>query len=191
MGGKRQGMTEQEEADTVRKWRAANPKIVQFWSEVENAAKECVITKATTHVGPLEFKMQGKTMTIQLPSGRLISYPDIKPSTNRFGNASLQYHGLNQTTNKWSWIETYGGKLTENIIQATARDCLAEVMKAVTFSGYDIVFHVHDEIICEVPKEDEGKALAKICDLFSINASWNKGLPLRGAGYTTPYYLKD
>jgi len=191
MGGKRQGMTEQEEADTVRKWRAANPRIVEFWADVEAAAKECAITKATTHVGRLEFKMRGKTMTIQLPSGRLISYPDIEPSTNRFGSASLRYHGLNQTTNKWSWIETYGGKLTENITQATARDCLAEAMKSVTFSGYDIVFHVHDEIICEVPKENEGKALSHICGLFSNNASWNQGLPLNGAGYTTPYYLKD
>ena len=194
MGGKRQGMTEQEEADTVRKWRAANPKIVQFWSDVENAAKECVITKATTHVGPLEFKMHGTTMTIQLPSGRLISYPDIKPSTNRFGSSSLQYHGLNQVTNKWSWIETYGGKLTENIIQATARDCLAEVMYLISFhyaNPYDIVFHVHDEIICEVPEDQAEEALAWIRDIFSKNMPWNEGLPLNGAGYITPYYLKD
>lgn len=194
MGGKRQGMTEQEEADTVRKWRAANPKIVQFWSDVENAAKECVITKATTHVGPLEFKMHGTTMTIQLPSGRLISYPDIKPSTNRFGSSSLQYHGLNQMTNKWSWIETYGGKLTENIIQATARDCLAEVMYLISFhyaNPYDIVFHVHDEIICEVPEDQAEEALAWIRDIFSKNMPWNDGLPLNGAGYITPYYLKD
>lgn len=195
MGGKRLGMTEQEEADTVRKWRDANPKIVRFWMQVENAAKECVITKATTHVGPLEFKMQPNgTMTIQLPSGRLISYPDMQPSTNRFGSASLRYHGLNQQTNKWCWIETYGGKLTENIIQAIARDCLAEVMYIISFHydvPYKIVFHVHDEIICEVPADEADKALEWIKWVFSQNMKWNEGLPLTGAGYTTPYYLKD
>lgn len=190
MGGKRQGMTEQEEADTVRKWRAANPKIVAFWSAVENAATECVVAGVTTHVGQLEFKMQGKTMTIQLPSGRLISYPDMQPSTNRFGSTSLKYHGLNQTTNKWCWIETYGGKLTENIIQATARDCLAEAMTSVS-RLYDIVFHVHDELICEVPADKADEALKQIQRCFSVNAPWNEGLPLNGAGYLTPYYLKD
>ena len=191
MGGKRQGMTEQEEADTVRKWRAANPKIVAFWSAVENAAKECCITKATTHVGALEFKMHGKTMTIQLPSGRLISYPDMQPSTNRFGSASLKYHGLNQTTNKWCWIETYGGKLTENIIQATARDCLAVAMQIVNTMSAAIVFHVHDELVCEVPADKAEETLKNIQRAFSFNTDWNEGLPLNGAGYITPYYLKD
>ena len=188
MGGKRQGMTEQEEADTVRKWRAANPKIVEFWARVEDAAKECAITRATTHVGPLEFKMQGKTMAIQLPSGRLISYPDIEPSTNRFGSSSLRYHGLNQTTNKWCWIETYGGKLTENIIQATARDCLAHAMTLIAKACIPIVFHVHDEVICEVPSEDY---LSRIQYCFDHGPDWAEGLPLKGAGYCTPYYLKD
>ena len=189
MGGKRLGMTEQEEADTVRKWREANPNIVRFWMQVENAAKECAITKAATHLGPLEFATHGKTMTIQLPSGRLISYPDIQPCTNRFGSASLKYHGLNQQTNKWCWIETYGGKLTENIIQATARDCLAEVMTKVDKRGLPIVFHVHDEIICQVP--DDIGALDVIKGIFAEPLPWAPGLPLKGAGYVTPYYLKD
>jgi DNA polymerase len=190
MGGQRMGMTEQEEADTVRKWRAANPNIVSFWSRVESAATECVVTKAITHVGPLEFKMHGKTMTIQLPSGRLISYPDIQPCTNRFGSSSLKYHGLDQQTNKWVWIETYGGKLTENIVQATARDCLAEALTTIGH-GHDVVFHVHDEIICEVPEDKAERTLDWVKEVFSQNASWNEGLPLCGAGYITPYYLKD
>jgi DNA polymerase len=194
MGGKRQGMTEQEEADTVRKWRAANPRIVQFWSAVENAATECVVTGATTHVGALEFKKHGKTMTIQLPSGRCISYPDMQPCVNRFGTSSLKYHGLNQTTNKWCWIETYGGKLTENIIQATARDCLATTMRRLqTSTAYkiDIVFHVHDELVCEVPAEFQNDCLATLEEVFSEPIEWAEGLPLKGAGYLTPYYLKD
>ena len=197
MGGKRQGMTEQEEADTVRKWRDANPKIVRFWSQVENAATECVVTKAATHVGPIEFRMHGKTMTIQLPSGRLISYPDIEPCTNRFGSASLRYHGLNQQTNKWCWIETYGGKLTENIIQATARDCLATVMARIeernhtTYPPIDPVFHVHDEVVCETIAEHAEVALSDLREIFAEPIDWAPGLPLSGAGYTTPYYLKD
>ena len=197
MGGKRQGMTEQEEQDTVRKWRDANPKIVRFWSLVENAAKECCITKATTHVGALEFRMHGKTMTIQLPSGRLISYPDMQPSTNRFGSESLKYHGLNQTTNRWCWIETYGGKLTENIIQATARDCLATVMVRIydrnhtTFPPIDPVFHVHDEVVCETLAEHAETALRDLQEIFAQPIEWAQGLPLNGAGYITPYYLKD
>ena len=188
MGGKRLGMTEQEEQDTVRKWRDANPRIVRFWSQVENAAMETAVTKAPTHVGPLTFEMHGKTMTIQLPSGRLISYPDIEPCTNRFGSASLRYHGLNQQTNKWCWIETYGGKLTENIVQATARDCLAHAMTLIDQSCIPIVFHVHDEVVCEVETESK---LYDIQYCFSQSPTWAKGLPLKGAGYTTPYYLKD
>lgn len=188
MGGKRQGMTEQEEQDTVRKWRDANPNIVRFWTLVENAATECAITKATTHVGPLTFQMHDKTMTIQLPSGRLISYPDIGPSTNRFGSSSLRYHGLNQQTNKWCWIETYGGKLTENIVQATARDCLAHAMTLIDKASIPVVFHVHDEVVCEVPSEDY---LNRIKWCFDHGPEWASDLPLNGAGYCTPYYLKD
>ena len=193
MGGKRLGMTEQEEQDTVRKWRDANPYIVRFWSQVENAAMECAVAKTTTHVGAMEFKMHGKTMTIQLPSGRLISYPDIEPCTNRFGSASLRYHGLNQTTNKWCWIETYGGKLTENIVQATARDCLAVVMARLqeTATRIDIVFHVHDELVCEAPADLAGNALKILKQTFSDPIEWAPDLPLNGAGYITPYYLKD
>ena len=191
MGGKRQGMTEQEEADTVRKWRAANPRIVKFWSDVEDAAHTCVVTGETTRVGVLEFQMhENKTMTIKLPSGRFISYPDIQPCINRFGTNSLKYHGLNQQTNKWCWIETYGGKLTENIIQAIARDCLAVAMTAVS-ERFNIVFHVHDELICEVPADDSKNALETIEGIFTYNAPWSKGLPLNGAGYCTPFYMKD
>lgn len=191
MGGKRQGMTEQEEADTVRKWRSANPRIVKFWSDVEDAAHTCVVTGETTNVGVLEFQMhENKTMTIKLPSGRFISYPDIQPCINRFGTNSLKYHGLNQQTNKWCWIETYGGKLTENIIQAIARDCLAVAMTAVS-ERFNIVFHVHDELICEVPADDSKNALETIEGIFTYNAPWSKGLPLNGAGYCTPFYMKD
>ena len=107
-----------------------------------------------------------------------------------FSEGRLNYMGVNQTTNKWTWLETYGGKLTENITQAVARDCLAAAMTVVS-SKYPIVFHVHDELICEVPEAEAEKALAWIQEVFTYNLDWNAGLPLRGSGYTTPYYRKD
>ena len=188
MGGKRLGLSEQEEADTVRKWRSANPNIVRFWAEVERAATTCCTTGETISLGALEFAMHEKTMTIKLPSGRLISYPNIELCTSsKFGTEALRYKGLSQQTNKWCWIETFGGKLTENIIQATARDCLAVAMTKVATAGISIVFHVHDELICETEKDK----LDTIQKIFSEPVSWAPGLPLSGAGYTTPYYLKD
>ena len=192
MGGQRQGLSRDEEADIVRKWREANPNIVAFWRQLEAAAKQVCVTKQTLHVGTLTLAMHGTTMTIALPSGRLISYPDMQPCTNRFGNASLKYRGVNQETHKWGWIETYGGKLTENVIQATARDCLAETMTEISDSLHlPIIFHVHDEIISEIDTDCQNEQMAAIKDAFAKTPSWAPGLPLNGAGYITPYYKKD
>ena len=192
MGGQRQGLSRDEEADIVRKWREANPNIVAFWRQLEAAAKQVCVTKQTLHVGTLTLAMHGTTMTIALPSGRLISYPDMQPCTNRFGNASLKYRGVNQETHKWGWIETYGGKLTENVIQATARDCLAETMSEIADNlQLPIIFHVHDEIICEIDIRHQDEQMASIKAAFAKTPSWAPGLPLNGAGYITPYYKKD
>ena len=192
MGGQRQGLSRNEEADIVRKWREANPNIVAFWRQLEAAAKQVCVTKQTLHVGTLTLAMHGTTMTIALPSGRLISYPDMQPCTNRFGNASLKYRGVNQETHKWGWIETYGGKLTENVIQATARDCLAETMTEISDNLHlPIIFHVHDEIISEIDTDCQDEQMAAIKDAFAKTPSWAPGLPLNGAGYITPYYKKD
>ena len=192
MGGQRQGLSRDEEADIVRKWREANPNIVAFWRQLEAAAKQVCVTKQTLHVGTLTLAMHGTTMTIALPSGRLISYPDMQPCTNRFGNASLKYRGVNQETHKWGWIETYGGKLTENVIQATARDCLAETMTEISDNLHlPIIFHVHDEIISEIDTDCQDEQMAAIKDAFAKTPSWAPGLPLNGAGYITPYYKKD
>ena len=188
MGGKRMGMTEQEEKDTVAKWRSANPRITSFWSNVEDAAVSCATTHEEQRVGSLRFRMHEATLCIDLPSGRTLCYPDAKPATNRFGSMSLKFHGMEQTTNKWTWIETYGGKLTENIIQAIARDCLAHAMTMVDKAGIPIVFHVHDEVVCEVPSPDY---LNRIKYCFDNGPQWAEGLPLNGAGYVTPYYMKD
>lgn len=189
MGGKRMGLTEQDEAAIVEQWREANPNIVKFWSTVDKAAKDCATCHKTVKTKRLTFEMQDNgTMTITLPSGRPIAYPGITGTTNRFGGQSLKFKGLNQETKKWGWVETYGGKLTENIIQAIARDCLAETMVKVEAAGFPVVFHVHDELICEVENTAD---LAKIQDIFKAPITWAEGLPLKGAGYTGSYYFKD
>ena len=99
--------------------------------------------------------------------------------------------GVDPDTKKWGWVETYGGKLTENIIQAIARDCLAHTLTLMHDNGYDIVFHVHDEVVSEVTKVMAQEELEDIQAIFANTADWAEGLPLKGAGYTTDYYLKD
>lgn len=189
MGGARMGLSQEDEAQIVDQYREANPHIVEFWADVDRAAKNCALYHRTIETHRLRFEMQDNgTMTITLPSGRPISYPSVTGTTNRFGGQSLKYKGVNQETKKWGWIETYGGKLTENIIQAIARDCLAETMTKVEAAGFPVVFHVHDELICEVENTED---LAKIQDLFKAPISWAEGLPLKGAGYTGNYYFKD
>lgn len=193
MGGERMGLSAEDMAGIVRDWRKANPHIVKCWTNIETAAQRCVTTGIDQKVYGLIFhrRQEDGTMTIQLPSGRLLCYRSMTTGTNRFGNGSLKYRGVNSTTNQWGWIETYGGKLTENIVQAIARDCLAHTLLALDRNGYPTVFHVHDEVVCEVPKQEGPETLKKIQKIFANVPDWAEGLPLKGAGYVTDYYLKD
>lgn len=193
MGGERMGLSAEDMAGIVRDWRKANPHIVKCWANIETAAQRCVTTGIDQKVYGLVFhrRQEDGTMTIQLPSGRLLCYRSMTTGTNRFGNGSLKYRGVNSTTNQWGWIETYGGKLTENIVQAIARDCLAHTLLALDRNGYPTVFHVHDEVVCEVPKQEGPEALKEIQKIFADVPDWAEGLPLKGAGYVTDYYLKD
>jgi DNA polymerase len=193
MGGERMGLSAEDMAGIVRDWRKANPHIVKCWANIETAAQRCVTTGIDQKVYGLVFhrRQEDGTMTIQLPSGRLLCYRSMTTGTNRFGNGSLKYRGVNSTTNQWGWIETYGGKLTENIVQAIARDCLAHTLLALDRNGYPTVFHVHDEVVCEVPKQEGPEALKRIQKIFADVPDWAEGLPLKGAGYVTDYYLKD
>ena len=193
MGGERMGLSAEDMAGIVRDWRKANPHIVKCWTNIETAAQRCVTTGIDQKVYGLIFhrRPEDGTMTIQLPSGRLLCYRSMTTGTNRFGNGSLKYRGVNSTTNQWGWIETYGGKLTENIVQAIARDCLAHTLLALDRNGYPTVFHVHDEVVCEVPKQEGPEALKRIQKIFADVPDWAEGLPLKGAGYVTDYYLKD
>lgn len=191
MGGKRMGLNESEENEIVNKYRTANANIVALWRRLDNAAREVCTARTRRSVSPVTFYMHDTTLCIELPGGRVLCYPDAGPTTNRFGSQSIRYRGLNEQ-HKWGWLETYGGKLTENIVQAMARDCLAYTMTVVTDElKLPIIFHVHDELIMEVPKETAEQTMKQINAAFSRVPEWAVGLPLCGAGYLTPYYKKD
>lgn len=194
MGGSRLGLTETEERRTVYQWREANPRIVRFWSIVENAAKSVIRTGRPVTINKgIVVSYQWGMLLITLPSGRVICYPraTLSVETNdgyRGDHEVIEYEGLNQTTRKWQKQRTYGGKLTENIVQAIARDILGEVLLRARRAGLPVVFHVHDEIIVEAPADT---SLSEVEALFSEPVAWCPDLPLKGAGYSTPYYLKD
>lgn len=194
MGGSRMGLTEKEEKDIMQRWRAANPHIVRFWGIIEAAAVKAIKTgeSATIHRGIVVSYRWG-ALLITLPSGRAICYPraGIGMETGdgwRGDHEIIEYEGLNQTTKKWEKIRTYGGKLTENVVQAIARDVLGNVIIRAEESGLNIVFHIHDEIVVEA---EQGQTLQDVEAIFSKPIDWCRDLPLKGAGYTTPYYLKD
>lgn len=194
MGGSRMGLSEQEEKDITNRWRAANPKIVKFWAIVEKAAMQAIRTgeNITIHRGIVIGRRWG-VLTITLPSGRTICYPRATIGTEygdgwRGEHDVIEYEGLNQLTKKWTTIRTYGGKLTENIVQSIARDILGVVILRAHRAGLNIVFHIHDEIVVEA---EAGQTLADVEALFSKPIEWCRDLPLKGAGYSTPYYLKD
>lgn len=190
MGGERIGLSESEMADIVNHWRKANPAIVSLWSDVERAAAAAIETGGPSETHGLYFFKRMGLLMIKLPSGRCLCYPKPAIGANRFGGKSITYEGLNQTTKQWGTQETYGGKLVENIVQGIARDCLAETMARLEKKGYPIVFHVHDEVIIEA-RNDGSQSLETVEDVFRTPIPWTPELPLKGAGYTTPYYLKD
>jgi len=194
MGGKRLGLTETEEKEIVKLWRNSNPRIVKLWKAVETAAVNAIRTNEAQwiHRGIRVWHQWGMLL-ITLPSGRTICYPRAAVTTEyddgaRGDHEGIEYEGVNQTTKKWGKVRTYGGKLVENIVQSVARDILGEVIIRATLEGLGIVFHIHDEIVVEAR---EGQTLQAIEAMFSEPIHWCPGLPLKGAGYTTPYYLKD
>lgn len=194
MGGKRLGLTEAEEREIVQLWRGSNRNIVRLWGVMERAAVAAIETgRDTPSARGIMFGYSEGMMTVRLPSGRMLCYPRAKVETEyddgaRGDHDSVTYEGLNQETRKWQRLRTYGGKLTENIVQATARDILGAVLLRARNLGMEIVFHIHDEIIVEAPP---AVTLQAVEELFSTPPSWCADLPLKGAGYSTPYYLKD
>lgn len=181
---------EEEMPGLVDSWRQANPHIVQLWYDVQNAALKAIRDKTTVpvHHG-LVYSYESGMLFLRLPSGRRLAYCKPQIVQNRFGKPGIAFMGADQTTGKWQQKETYGGSLVENIVQATARDCLKESMFRVEAAGYPIVFHVHDELIADVPK---GRGSAdEMCEIMGRPIGWAPGLPLRAAGFETGFYQKD
>lgn len=188
MGALDMGLKEDELPDIISSWRDANPEIVKFWYAVEKTAIETVKDHTDRTVGRIGFQFSANTLWIVLPSGRRLAYIKPKLQPNRFGRMALTFEGLG-ANNKWTRGETYSGKLTENITQATARDLLAEAMRRMELAGLGIVGHVHDEVILEVPKGQY--TVDDVCNIMNRNPAWADGLPLSSAGYTGNYYFKD
>ena len=188
MGALRMGLSEDELKPIVDAWRAANPQIVWLWQEVEDAAIQSITTRQPARLGNLTFTLESGILFITLPSGRRLAY--VKPGLgqNRFGGTSITYWGIS-TGRKWGRLETYGGKLTENIVQAIARDLLVTGMKNVAEAGHQIVMHVHDEIVIDEPK-NSAFTVEDACQLMSRLPAWAAGLPLSADGDECDFYRK-
>lgn len=189
-GADKLGMSDEEMAETVDKWRDASPHITALWRSLEQAAIRCVRRQRSTlsTVGGIRFDFEDGVLWMVLPSGRRIAYWGAEYGENKWGNVGLTYMGTDQKTKKWSRLETWGGKLTENLVQATARDCLKEAMLRLAAAGYDIRGHVHDEVIITCPVDTKVETVSSI---MGANIDWAPGLLLRADGYECEYYRKD
>ena len=183
---------EDELQSVVDQWRQANSKVVKLWRTVELAARTAIEEHRTIRLkNGIAFGYINGNLFIKLPGGRKLCYWNTRLKLDpRDGREHIIYMGVNQETKQWGETETYGGKLVENIVQATARDCLAISMERIAALGYNIVMHVHDEIIVDCPVEDTD-AMERINACMAEPIPWAPGLPLRGDGYETPFYMKD
>ena len=194
MGALNMGLSEEELPDIVHRWRNANPRIRDLWYAVEEAALLVMQTAQPQAIYNLIFNLESDIvygqnfLTVQLPSGRKLYYPRPFLKENQFGKLAIHYYTVGQQTRKWEVTSTYGGKMTENIVQAIARDCLAETLRRIDAKGLQVVFHVHDEVIIDAPVET---TVDEICDLMAEPIPWAPGLILKGAGFESNYYMKD
>lgn len=194
MGALNMGLTEEELPDIVTRWRNANPRIRDLWYAVEETALAAMTTAEPQAMRGLIFRLEGDMLygqsflTVQLPSGRKLFYPKPFLQENRFGKMAIHYYAVGQQTRKWEVDSTYGGKMTENIVQAIARDCLAETLRRISHLGLQVVFHVHDEVIIDAPMD---VTVDQICSLMADPIFWAPGLILKGAGFESSYYMKD
>ena len=194
MGGEKMGLSDDEMTRIVKLWRAKNKNIVSLWDAVDKAAQKCIALKSKVvlpNFKNLEFEFDGTVMTIKLPSGRKLFYQNAMLTKGSFGQTSVKYKGLDQVTKKWWWVDSYGGKFVENIVQAIARDLLAYSMQQLDKEGFPIVMHVHDETVAEVDKIGAEESLKKMENIMGQEVPWAKGLPLKADGYITDFYKKD
>lgn len=192
-GADKMGMTEEEMVNTVDLWREASPRVCALWRALERAAIRCVVHKTpqVSAIGGIRFEMECGILWMTLPSGRRIAYygAEYGPSKFHRDRRALSYMGVDQKTKRWGRVETWGGKLAENVTQATARDCLRDTMLALEDAGYDIRAHVHDEVIISEPRD--GRTVEDVSAIMGRELPWASGLPLRGDGYACDFYMKD
>ena len=194
MGALNMGLSEDELPDIVQRWRNANPRIRDLWYAVEEAALQVMHTAQPQAIRGLVFRLEGDLiygqsfLTVQLPSGRTLFYPKPFLQENQFGKMAIHYYTVGQQSHKWEVTSTYGGKMTENIVQAIARDCLAETLSRISALGLQVVFHVHDEVIIDAPMD---VTVEQVCALMAEPIPWAPGLILKGAGFENGYYMKD
>ncbi len=176
----------------VKQWRKKSPCIVQLWRDCEQAAIKAIKNPGMSiPVKCLIFKCENDYLTITLPSKRKLYYPEPRLGVNPYGRDSFDYKGLIQESRKIGRVYMYGGKLVENVTQAVARDCLAESLLKLNKAGYEIDFHVHDEVIIEVNKENAKEELDRIIEIMCEQPTWAKELPLNAAGFVSEFYMKD
>ena len=191
-------LSDDEVKDIVTRWRETNKRIRDLWYALDNAAVKVITEGGTVGLNNLiiarEFDYNQGTdcMTITLPSGRKLYYVSPGISENQWGNPSISYMGMDQKTKRWKRIETYGGKLVENCVQAIARDCLAYAIDNLEAAGLPVIFHVHDEVVIDVaPWADDDTMLKTVCDIMRQPAPWADGLPLNAEGWVGHYFKKD
>ena len=197
MGGEKMGLTQGQMKGLVESWRNANRNITKFWREVERLALKAVASggeqgfimrcgeKFRFHFGCIDG-----SLSVMLPSGRPLYYQDARVCEGKFGQRAIKYKSIDQTTGKWGWVETYGGKLTENIVQAVARDLMAYSLVRLESRGEATVMHVHDEVVCECDHDDKF-ALDRIISILVEKPRWAEDLPLDADGFESKYYKKD
>ena len=191
MGALDMGIPEADLQGLVNDWRAANPKIVKFWKNINNAAITCIENSCRVNVCEgVWFYMERGILSMHIPSGRSLRYPRAKLVEGMYGH-SVVYEGIDQNKKKWCEISIYGGKFTENLVQAFARDCLSVAMTRLADAGYDIVMHVHDEVVIEVDEYAGEMLLEDVNRILALPISWALGLPLKAEGYVTKFYKKD
>lgn len=198
MGALDMGIPEEDLPDIVSRWRDANKRIRDLWYKVDAAAVQVITQGGSVGVSSLilahEWDANQNTdyMTITLPSGRKLFYNAPQIGVNQWGNPSISYMGMDQTTKKWKRIETYGGKLVENCVQAIARDCLAQAIEHLEAEGLPVIFHIHDEVVIDIkPFASNKEMLAKTVEIMSRPVPWAPGLPLGADGWVGKFFKKD
>ena len=195
MGALNMGLSEEELPEIVNRWRDANRNIRDLWYTMDNAAVRAVTRGGIVNVNGLllahEFDctQNADYLTIRLPSGRSLYYQNPEIGENQWGRPSISYMGMDQTTKKWKRIETYGGKLVENCVQAIARDCLAQAIEHLEAAGLPVVFHIHDEVVIDC--DPAAATLEDVVQIMTRPIPWAPGLPLGADGWTGEFFKKD